>query len=376
MTRQLAIWKQLLIIAVLSGAGFAAWDQRAQLAELTGVSLPSGTQQQQRRGERSEGGVPVIVETVTTRRAVDRLQAIGDGRAKQSITVYPDVSGVIAEVGFEAGDKLKQGDVIIRLNDAKERLAIAIAEAKRAEAERTLKRYETLIERNAVAEATVDTARTALRTAELELEQAREALADRTIRAAFDGVTGIPQVDVGDRVSETTAITTFDDRSVILVEFEAPEIYLDRITVGQSITATTAGLRGRRFEGRITAINSRVDPQSRSVRLRAALENPGDVLRSGMSFTVNLSLDAGEFPSVAELALLYGSDGAYVWAVDDGNVQQVAVSVVKRDEGRVLVDGDLERGQLVVVEGTQRLRPGRAVQFDRPDATAQSEAGL
>jgi RND family efflux transporter MFP subunit len=375
MKQQLLIWKQLLIVALLCGAGYAAWHQRAHISELTGISFGREAPED-RRSRRGAGALPVIVEAVSVQRAVDRVQAIGDGRAHKSITIYPEVSGIVSQLDFEAGDKFKTGDVILRLDDAKERIAVAIAEAKRAEAQRKLDRYEELIKRNAIAAATVDTTRTELRTAELELEQAKEALAERTIRAPFDGIVGIPQVEEGDRVSDTTAITTFDDRSVILVEFDVPEIHLERIRIGHPITATTAGLSGRRLDGRITQINSRVDPQTRAVRLRAALENPDDVLRGGMSFTVNLSLERGEYPAVAELALLYDRDGAYVWTVKEGEAQKVAVSVVKRAQGRVLVDGDLAAGALVVVEGTQRLRPGRPVSFERPDAIAEEGAGL
>ncbi len=375
MTRQLAIWKQLLVIAIVVGLGYAAWDQRARLAEMTGVSLGREAPEQ-RRGGRASAGVPVIVEPVTLIEAVDRLQAIGDGRANRSITIYPEVSGIVAEIDFDAGDRLEEGDVVLRLNDRQARIAVDIAEAKVAEARRTLQRYEALLERNAIPEAQVDTARTTLRTAELELEQAREALADRTIRAPFDGVVGIPHVEVGDRVTDTTAIASLDDRSQILVEFETPEIHLKRIEAGQPITATTPGFRGQTFEGRITQINTRVDPQSRSVRLRAALENPGEVLRGGMSFNVKLVLDDGEYPSIPELSLLWARDGSHVWAVEDGKAKKVAVTVVKRAEGRVLVAGNLAPGQLVVVEGTQRLRPGRELSFERPDATAQNEAGL
>jgi len=375
MTRQLAIWKQLLVIAVLAGIGYAAWDQRERLVEITGISFTQEAPAQRRDGG-STSGVPVIVEPVTMLKSVDRVQAIGDGRAYRSIIVYPEVSGIVSEIDFNAGDPIKEGDVIVRLDERDARISVDIAEAKLSEARRQIDRYEALLARNAIPEAQVDTARTALRTAQLELEQAREALADRTIRAPFDGVVGIPQVEVGDRVSDTTAITNLDDRSQILVEFDVPEIYLNRLNVGQPITATTAGLRGRAFEGRITEINSRVDPQSRSVRLRAALENPGEVLRGGMSFNVTLDLSDGEYPSIPELALLWERDGSYVWAAQDGKAEKIPVMVVKRAEGRVLLAGDLAPGQFVVVEGTQRLRPGREINFDRSDRTAQNEAGL
>jgi RND family efflux transporter MFP subunit len=376
MTRQVAIWKQLFVITILAGFGYAAWEQRARISEFTGISFSKEASERSRRGGRSSDGVPVIVEPVTLAQSVDRVQAIGDGRSKRSVTLYPEVSGLVSEIDFDAGDRLEEGDVVVKLNDREERLTVDIAKAKVAEARRKVDRYEALIGRNAIPMAQVDTARSELRTAELELEQARESLSDRTVRAPFSGVVGIAQVEVGDRVSDATAITNLDDRSRIFVEFEVPEIYLTRIEVGQPITATSASFRDRTFEGRVTEINSRIDPQSRSVRLRAALKNSDDLLRGGMSFNVTITLEGERYPSIPELSLLWARDGSHVWSVADGKAEKVPVSVVKRADGRVLVAGDLKAGQLVVVEGTQRLRPGRALSFDRPEATAQKEAGL
>jgi len=378
MEKPLAIWKQLLVILVLGGIGFGVWHERERVTQLTGISFGQESGEGERRGRRGRdsGGVPVIVEPVEQVQAVDRIQAIGSGLANRSITVYPDVTGVIAEIDFEAGDRVEAGDVVVKLDDAQARIAVNIAETKLADARRTLERSETLLTRNAIAQATVDTARTAVQTARLELEQARESLADRTIRAPFGGVLGIPQVELGDRVSETTPIASLDDRSIIIVEFDVPEIYLGRLQIGQPITAANAGFRGQTFKGTITEINSRIDTGTRAVRVRAALENPGDTLRGGMSFTVNLVLKGETYPAIAELALIWERDGAYVWVVNEGKAEQVKVAVVKRADGRILVDGDLKQDQLVVVEGTQRLRPGRDVSFDRPTQTAEGEAGL
>lgn len=379
MQGQLALWKQLLFIVVLGAAGYGLWHERDRVTELTGISFgqEAGEERQGRRG-RGRGGdaVPVIVEPIKMVQAVDTIQAVGTGRANRSITIYPEVSGIVSEIDFEAGQGVEKGDVLLELDNAQARIAVNIAETRLADANRTLSRSRTLLERNAIAEATFQTAETAVRTAELELEQAQEALAERTILAPFDGVLGIPQVETGDRVSDSTAITSLDDRSTIIVAFDVPEIYVNRLREGHKVTATTAGLRGREFEGEIAQINSRVDPVTRAVRVRAALANPDDVMRGGMSFNVNLILEGGTYPSIAELALLWERGGSYVWRVSDGKVERVGVEVVKRTNGRVLVDGEISEGQLVVVEGTQRLRPGREVNFERPDTTIEGTAGL
>jgi RND family efflux transporter MFP subunit len=373
MKSQLAIWKQLFVIAVLGAIGYGVWLQRDNVTRLTGISFGQETQERARRGGRGDNKIPVIVEPVTTAKAVDRIEAIGDGVANRSVTIYPEVSGIVAEIPLKAGQRVKAGDVLLKLDDAQAKIAVELARTKLADARRTVERYTALLTRNAVAEVTTDTARTALQTAELELQQAQESLAERTILAPFDGVLGIPQVDVGDRVSETTAIASLDDRSTVIVAFTVPEIYLGRLEVGQKITATNAGLRGQEFEGEITEINSRVDVATRSIRVRALLSNAADALRGGMSFQVVLTLDGAEYPSIGELALLWERDGAYVWRIAQGKAERVNVALVKRDGGRILVDGELAAGQLVVVEGTQRLREGREVSFEEPVSAADEK---
>jgi RND family efflux transporter MFP subunit len=379
MKSQIALWKQLLVIIAIGAAGYAVWQGRDRVSQLTGISLGQG-KEVAREGRGRGGGdrkVPVIVEPVKMVQAIDRIQAVGDGLANRSVTIYPEVAGIVSEIDFAAGKRVKTGDVIVKLDDAQAKIAVSLAQTKLDDARRTYERNLSLLPKNAVAQTTVDTSQTALQTAELELQQAQEALADRTVRAAFDGVLGIPQVDVGDRVSETTVITTLDDRSSILVAFDVPETYLDQLKVGQKVAATTAGLRGREFEGEIAEINSRVETATRAVRIRASLRNPEDLLRGGMSFVVVLTLEGKEYPAIPGLALQWEREGSYIWRADEaGKAEKLNVAVVKRAAGEILVDAPLRAGQLVVVEGTQRLRPGRELSFETPVAANQGPEGL
>ncbi len=373
MKSRFALWKQLLLIAALLGGSYGVL-RLAGVIDTAGGLLSKENQSRKLRGP--GGSVPVIVKPVKLSRAVDNIQAIGDGVAKRSITLFPKVSGMVSQIDFRAGRPVRAGDVIVRLDDAQEQIAVRLAEEKLAEARRTLKRNLGLLPKKAVATATVDTMRTAAKTAELELQKARQTLADRSIVAPFDGVLGTPQVELGDRVSETSAIASLDDRSMIVVEFEVPEMYLNRLSLGHKIDAASAGFPGPHFTGKLIEIDSRIDKVTRSVSVRAELPNPEDRLRAGMSFMVSLTLTGEKYPMVAELALLWERDGAYVWRVTNGKAEKVKVSVVKRVAGRILVDGDLAEGQRVVVEGTQRLRPGRRVRFDTPQSVNEGKAGL
>jgi RND family efflux transporter MFP subunit len=118
----------------------------------------------------------------------------------------------------------------------------------------------------------------------------------------------------------------------------------------------------RQIEGLITATGSRIDPTSRSLRVRARIPNADDAIRPGTSFEVELVFIGRPYPRVREVAVLWSRDGAYLWRVRGGKAEKVFVKLVRRDHGRVLVDGPLQAGDSIVVEGVQGLRAGQALE--------------
>jgi RND family efflux transporter MFP subunit len=317
------------------------------------------------KGGRQGGGagaaVPVIVAAVTEGSDGVALDLLGTGSARKSVTLYSPVSGEVAEVLFKPGRAVRAGAVMLRLVDRRERLAVDLA-AARVEAARVMHtRYEATRGTGAVPDTVSDEAQAALRSAEIELAQAREALSERVVRAPFAGMPGLAAVERGERIDTDTALTSLDDRGVLHLDLQIPEAYLARITVGQPVQAVNPAHPGRRFEGEVVEVDSRVDPVTRQVKVRAALPNDEDLLRSGMSFQVQLALPGERRLSVPELALQWGREGSYVWVVREGKATQVAARAVQRQNGRVLVDSSLTTQDQVVIEGVQRMRAGRAV---------------
>jgi RND family efflux transporter MFP subunit len=381
MKKQLALWKQVAIVVVMGSIGYGAWLQRDYLTTMAGISTETPDERAGRRGGRGGAGsasdaVPVIVEQAGSAQAVDIIRAVGTGRAERSVTLYPKQSGIITSVELTAGQPVEQGRELVRLDDSQEKLAVSLAEAKFSEAQRNLERSTSLLNRDAVSQVTVDTAKTALETTRLELEQVKQSLADRTIRAPFAGVVGIPSIEEGDFVTQSTPLITLDDRDTIILEFDVAELFLGRLKQGLEVEATNGGFRDRIFKGAIASIDSRLEATTRSVRVRAELPNSDDLLRAGMSFVVTVRLEGEEYPTIDELALRWEREGAYVWRIADSKADKVRVEVIKRLEGRVFVAGDLKEGELIAVEGTQRLRPGREVTFDEPIVEAPGSAGL
>lgn len=356
----MSIVRQLLVIGTLALLGYGLWNiDDPALREMVGLAPPSEAPASATAITPEAEGVPVVVAPVVRARADTVIEAVGSGRARQSVTLYPQVAGEVAEVLFDAGDTLSAGAPLVRLDDRREQLALDLALVAVRDAEQTLRRFKRAVRTGAVSETEVDAAQTALDRAQLERDQAEVALEDRTVRAPFDGVVGIAQVEPGDRVTTDTVLASFDDRSSLLVDFEVPEGFLNRLSLGQALSARTWSLPDETLDGTISAIDARVDPVSRTVRVRARLPNADDVLRPGMSFAVAIDLPGPERIAVPEVAVLWGRDGAYLWRVDEeGRAQKIFVTVKSRARGRVLIDGALSPGDEIVFEGVQRMREG------------------
>jgi RND family efflux transporter MFP subunit len=343
-----------ILLLLLATVALVTWLQR-------GAADAPGTDGEVQAGPAATPAVPVVLGVATQASNDAELEVVGSGTALRSVTLFPAVPGEVAQVNARAGQRVSANQPLLRLVDRPQRLAVDTAAARLEAAQRLMARYEATRGTGAVPGSIIDEARSGVTLAAIELRQAREALADRVLRAPFSGVLGLFEVEPGDRVALDTAVTTLDDRRTLLVHFEVPEAYAARIRTGQPLTVSNPAFGDRRFEGRVALIDSRVDPVTRNLRIRAAVPNTEDLLRPGMSFQVRLNLPGTTHVAVPALALQWGRDGAYVWVVRDGRAAQVPVRSVRREQTQVLVDGALQSGEQVVVEGVQRLRPGRAV---------------
>jgi RND family efflux transporter MFP subunit len=315
----------------------------------------------------------VLVEPVALSTDKRVVRAIGTGRALQSADLYPAVSGEVVEVGFEAEQKVKAGQRLLRLDDEDQKLTVRLAQVAVDEAARQVKRLKKLAPSGTVARARLDTAIAELESAQIRQAQAKAALKDRIVFAPFDGVIGLTDIDKGDRITPDSLIATLDDRSSLFVEFKLSEDAAARVRPGDLVSMTAWTLPDRVFTGIVSAMGSRIDPVTRSLRIRAQIANPEDQVRPGASFAVNVNISGSTYPTVREVAVLWSRDGAYVWRVTDGRAEKVFVKVVRREDGKVLVDGDLKKDDVIVVEGVQGLRPGSRVK-PKPHAAAKKKA--
>lgn len=374
-------WKQALLVVALLLIASLAWlrfdPEAASIAASYGVPEPiirvvaaendSASGNSGPRGARGgpSSGALVIVASVGKASINDRVTAIGDGEAQRSVTVVPLSAGVIEEVRISAGDVIEAGATIAVL-DAEEQiiardqaqLAVEIAEDK-------VTRYQSLVETRTVSQVQLTEARNELQRARLTLRDEQLALDRRSITAPIGGTVGILPVEAGDYVTQQTEIATIDDRSKILLDFWVPERFASQVQIGQTIEANAIAIPGVPFGGEVSAIASRVDRDSRTFQIRALLDNEGDRLRPGMSFRVTLYFDGDPFPAVDPLAVQWSSSGPFLWKVNEGKAEKVQVNIIQRNSDYVLVSGEIEAGEDVVIEGVQSLRPGSALNIAR-----------
>ncbi|MDZ7709618.1 MAG: efflux RND transporter periplasmic adaptor subunit [Roseovarius sp.] len=328
--------------------------------------------------EATQGPRPATVElAVAETRLMQRtVEAVGTTRARRSIEIVPETDGRLVALDIAPGSRVEKGEVLARLDDDIQRADLTEAEAMLKEQTDTLARLRQLRQTNAVSLAAVEEAVARLAEAQARVERARRRLDDRVITAPFDGVVGLTGYDIGARVTEGEVLARLDDLSEVEVEFGLPETVFAQVARGQRITAHAAAFPDRRFTGTIAAVDSRIDPVSRSFLTRALIPNPDSTLPAGMFLSLTLVLDEAERIVVPEEAIVFQAAQTYVFVARDGIAERRTVTTGQRRDGVIAVTSGLAVGDRVVVRGLGRVRDGAPLNIlerDR-DATAGDEA--
>ncbi len=313
--------------------------------------------------------VDVVTAEVEVRPLGVEIEAVGTAAANESVDLTSEVSRKISAIRFAEGDFVRRGTVLVELDSDEARASVAEAEAALVDSESRFERSRSLFTREALSGAELDQIQAALKANQARLEAARARLADTVIRAGFDGRTGLRHVSVGTLVGPNTVITTLDDVSVIKLNFTVPETSLFLIKKGLPVTAVTPGLPDKKFQGQVTDLDSRVDPVTRSITVRAQIPNPEGELRPGMFMTVSLQGDVKPALVVPESAIVPEQGNTFVFAVRDSRVERREVRLGRRRPGEVEITAGLQEGERVVVEGTQNVRDGMSVR-EQPQTDA------
>ncbi len=326
-------------------------------APAAGAARPGGP-----GGPPGGGGKPAVeVTQVEQTRLVDEAQAVGSLRSRQSIVVRPEVSGRITQVNFRDGQRVSRGQLLVQLDDQLAQAQIKQAEAELSIARANFNRNKELVEQNFISRRTVDES-----AANLEVAQAKLALAQATsarlkILAPFDGTVGIRSVNLGDYLKDGADVVNLEDMDAIYVDYRLPERFQAQIKTGQRAQLEIDSLPGRKFSAMVMAIDPLIDANGRSVGVRACIDNRRMQLRPGMFARVGTVFSQKEKALVVpEEAIVPQAGRQFVIRLIDGpegkTSQRVEVKLGTRTPGKVEVVQGLEAGETVVVAGQQRLQ--------------------
>lgn len=313
-------------------------------------------------GQSSSEPPGVIVSEAAVQPFPLSAEALGNARANEAVDIRAEITAAITAIKFEEGQEVTEGEVLLQLENSEPLADLAVAKAALVDSESQYRRSSELFKTKVVSASQLEQLE-ARRDADLAaVHAAQSRLAHTVIRAPFAGQIGLRRVSMGSIVSPSTVITTLDDTSKIKLDFDVPEVFMARLEPGLTVTAHSAAWPDLLFTGHVISIDTRVDPVSRTITVRALLPNENARLRPGMFLTVSLLKEDVESLLIPEEALVPERSKQFVFVVGEGNiVQRSEVVTGRRRPGQVEILEGLQPGAIVITEGTQKARPGQPV---------------
>jgi len=319
-------------------------------------------------------------QTVTASKATvsewqPKITAVGSLRAVNGADLSLEVSGVVDALAFNSGDDVEQGKMLLKLRTEDD---VAKLESLQATAELnaiTYDRDQKQFKLQAVSQATLDTDAANLKNAKAQVAQQQAILDKKTLRAPFAGHLGLRQVDLGQYLGAGSVIVTLQALDPIFLDFFVPQQAIDQVRLGQSIAVKVDAYETQTFSGEISAINPKVDANSRNVQVRATLKNADRKLLPGMYATVDIPTGAPQnLITLPQTAITFSPYGDTVYIVDskgadaNGKPQLIArqsfVTTGSARGDQVAVLKGVSEGDMIVTSGQLKLHNGSMVLID------------
>jgi len=351
----------LLMAALVGGLGFLKYRQvEAAIAMGASFQMP-----------------PTSVTTVVAKRETwpSTLSVIGTAAAIEGVTVSADLPGTIDKIHFESGQSVHEGDILVELDTRQEKAQLANIEAQRDLARIQYGRSEELVKAGVISKSDFDTAAAQQKATEAQVGDIKAAIARKTIHAPFSGILGIRQISLGEYLAAGQAIVSLQALNPIYVNFGVPQQDIQKMKVGRGLRVTNEEFPGVAFNGKITALDSVINEQTRNIQIQATLPNQGGTLRPGMFVQVELA--TGEPRSVIPLpttAINYAPYGDSVYVVTDmkdektgktyRGVRQQIIKIEGNRGDQVAITSGLNPGDEIVSAGVFRLRNAAPVEIN------------
>lgn len=326
---------------------------------------------------------PVAVRTITTKleAIADEYTAIGTLKASESVDITSTVTEIITAIKFTDGQRVEKGDILVEMDTAEEMALLAEERSRYQEAKRQVKRLKPLVRNGAASASALDTSQKEYETAKARMAAIDSRINLRIIRAPFSGILGLRHISVGAVTQPGSRITTLDADELMNLDFAIPEPYLTSIKLGGPIEAQGKALPDKVLKGKIAGIDSRIDPGTRTILVRAVLSNEEKQLRPGMLLEVKVKKNPRQAILLPEEAVLSNGSKHFVFMlmgqeqVDDKaqlgeheNADSPTYQVIKQEieigrrlKGKVEVLRMLDVGTQVVTHGLIKLRDGAKV---------------
>lgn len=325
--------------------------------------------------QESKVPVPVVVMEARAVPFRDRVEALGTVRANESVALTAKVADKITSIRFEDGDRVKKDAVLVEMTTAEGNALLAEARSTLEEAKAQYERSRSLTDRRLTPETIFDQKRRDFETAAARVTVMEARLADRILRAPFDGRMGLRNVSVGTLVNPGDVIARIEDDSVMKLDFSVPSTFIATLKPGLEVVARARGFNNEPFRGTVASIDNRVDEVTRTIRVRAIIPNPDRRLVPGLLMTVDLFKNPREGIAVKEEALVPIGAETYVFVVkaDANVVERRRIETGTRQPGLVEVTSGLAIGERVVTDGTIKLRPGAEITIQRVDTIEKDQ---
>lgn len=347
----------------------AAWSVTALATAqlLTGCKKAAG-------GPAGGGMPPVQVVAIETKAqpVTESLSLVGSIAANEMVELKSETEGIVQEILFEEGKAVAKGQLLIRLDDSKLAASVAEAESNFKLSTANFERAKFLIKDKMISSQEFDQASATFDLNRATLELKRRQLRDARIVAPFAGIAGERKISPGQVINRETLLTAVVDLDPVKVAVNVPERYLQRLKLGQPLEFSVAAFPGEKFRGEVYFISPQINENLRTALVKARIPNPDAKLRGGMFASLDLTLQVRDSAIVIpEPAIMSSGDNFSVFVVDkDGNAQTRPIQIGLRLAGRAEVVKGLAAGEIVVVEGIQKLRPGGAVKRSLAEAAA------
>lgn len=315
--------------------------------------------------DKAKGPPPSVIVTAALpgkQQIYDGVEAVGTAYAAESVDITAVAAERITEILFTDGAFVKQGAIIATLEQSEEQAQLAAVKEQMTEDERELARLQELLKDKAAAKRDYDEQLTRSKITAQGAAEIEARIEDRIIRAPFDGILGVRRVSLGALVRAGDVIATIDDIREIKLDFSVPSSFLPVLKPGTPVDATTDAAPGVVFQGKVESVDTRVDPVTRSVLVRAIIPNPDVVLKPGLLMQVTLQNNLREAMVIPEESVLQKGERHTVLVVGaDDTVVEKTIETGARRPGLVEVLKGLEPEDRVITRGGMRVRPGQKV---------------